>query len=690
MAKEKRANQITLRLLGTTLGKMVVVIGLMSIFLAGLLIPIVGTAGVAVRATTDTFNNLPVDFKITPPSEQSTLLASDGSVIAHFYAEERIVVDISHMSPWIQKAIVDIEDRRFYQHSGVDLEGIGRAFINNLAGNRTQGASTLTQQFVKNTLLEQGIREGNEELVDRAAARSISRKIREAKYALALENTWTKEQILAGYLNVAPFGASIYGIEAASLHYFSKHAKDLNLAEAALLAGITQAPTAFNPVTNPKGAQERRDQVLEAMLSTGDITKKQYEETKAIPVKKTLKVSNQSQGCMTAGSAAYFCSYVVEELMNSNILGETYSERRSALLRGGLKIYTSLDPVKQKAAQEAIEQYVPKNDPSTVRGALVSVEPNTGNIVAMAQNTNFGFPTEKDPSATQNSFNADVKHGGSIGFQPGSTFKPVTLAVWFEKGHGAYEQAGGSFNYPASAFYSSCPDKASPSPFTFHNAERRGPSATTVYLGTQNSINSTFVGMLSKLDMCDVRQMAINLGAVQGNGKLDSFYPSSILGSGSVPPLYIANMYSAFINDGKQCKPRVIVAMEDRTGKKIQVPPPSCKQVIDETVAQKVATVLKNNYRHYSGAQMGREAIAKTGTTDNAYNAWFAGATPQYATAVWLGHENGFKSMQHVVINGRYYSIVWGMSIPAQIWSAYYRNGMSGVPSVSIPDVNIR
>lgn len=689
MAKKSSGNRLSVGLFGSTLAKIVVVIGLMSIFLAGLMIPIVGTAGLTARAATDTFNDMPVDFKITPPSEQSTLLASDGSVIAHFFTEERIVVDISDMSEWVQKAIVDIEDRRFYQHSGVDLEGILRALVNNIVGNKTQGASTLTQQFVKNTLLEQGIRAGDEELINRATSRSIGRKLREAKYALSLENNWSKEQILAGYLNVAPFGANIYGIEAASQHYFSKHAKDLNLAESALLAGITQAPTAFNPITNPEGAQQRRNQVLDAMLSTGDITKKQHDDAEKLPVKDMLKVSNQSQGCMTAGTAAYFCSYVVEELMHSNILGETYSERRSALLRGGFKIYTSLDPAKQKAAQESIESYVPINDPSNVRASLVSIETSTGNIVAMAQNTHFGFPSDSDPSATQNSFNADSKHGGSIGFQPGSSFKPIALAVWFDKGHSAYESVGGRYSYAASDFHSSCPDKAIPSNFSFKNAVSN-VGRTSVYLGTQESYNSTYVAMLSKLDMCDVRQMAINLGAVQGDGKMGDFYPSSVLGAGSVPPLYMANVYAAFVHSGEQCKPRVITALEDRNGKKIRIPPPSCKRVMDESSAQKVSTVLKNNYRHYGGAQMGRQAIAKTGTTDSAANTWFLGATPQYATAVWLGHENSFEPLENITINGRYYATVWGMTIPAQIWGAYYRQGMDGVPKESIPDVNIR
>lgn len=671
------------------LAKMLGLTALLAIFLSGLLIPTVGGAGVFVRAGADTFNYMPIDFKIVPPSEQSTLLASDGSVIAKFYAEDRIVVDISDMSEWIQKAIVATEDRRFFQHKGVDMEGIARALVNNVLGRKVQGGSTLTQQFVKNTLVEQGIQTGNRDLINQASSRSIVRKLREARYALALEQTWTKEQILAGYLNIAPFGSSIYGVEAAAQHYFSKSAKDLTLEESAILAGITQAPTTYNPETNPTASQKRRDVVLEAMRSVGYIDDKQLEEAKAQNVKDVLNISSRSQGCITAGSAAYFCTFVVQELMKSDILGKSYSERHSALLRGGLTLQTSLDPVKQEAAQNAVDRYVPKNDPSDVRAGLVSIEPQTGNIVAMAQNTDYGFPTETDPSATQNSFTADYDHGGSLGFQTGSSFKPVTLAAWFAAGHDAYETVGGKFSYTAREFHSSCPDKAVPAPWTFKNAGG-GPAATTVLLGTQNSLNSTYAGMLSKLDMCDIRQMAIDLGAIQGNGKLQpEFLPSAIIGTGSVPPLYMANMYSAFINNGKQCKPRGVVGILDRDGKKITVPPPACKQAIEEKVAQQVATVLKNNYNHYGPAQMGRPAIAKTGTTDGASDAWLAGAIPQNATAVWVGHEKTLSPMLRIVVGGRYYSTVWGSTIPTYIWRDYYAHGMEGMEVEAIPSVFI-
>ena len=230
---------------------------------AGLMVPAVGAAGATVRALPETFRELPSDLDVIRPSEGSRLLDSEGRVLTNFYTDRRIVVTSDQIPDIMRKAIVSIEDRRFYTHHGVDPEGILRAAVNNLTSGATKGGgSTITQQYVKNILMEQGIQAGDQTLIDEAQEVSAERKLREARYALALESQMTKDEILTGYLNLATFGTNIYGVEAASRAYFSKSAADLTIGEAALLAGTVQSPVAYDPLVGPEASQARRDDVL--------------------------------------------------------------------------------------------------------------------------------------------------------------------------------------------------------------------------------------------------------------------------------------------------------------------------------------------------------------------------------------------------------------------------------------------
>lgn len=653
-----------------------------AIMLTGLAIPFAGVAGIATRAGTQAFKDLPDEFKPLPPSEQSKLLAADGTLLAKFYVENRIIIDLKDMSKWVQKAAIAIEDRRFYHHSGVDIQGLFRAVANNLAGQKMQGASTITQQYVKNTRIEIGLQTGDDEAVREASAPTLMRKIIEAKYAVSLEKKMSKDKILEGYLNITPFGPNVYGVQAASKAYFSKDAKDLDIGESALLAGLTQSPVELEPTRYPKRAQTRRDQVLFAMLNEGMITKEQYDKEKARNVKDMLKPSHDYAGCQTAGSAAYFCEYVVAEIYNSEKFGKSVAERRRLLTRGGLTIQSTLDPKKQEAAMQAIDAYVPVGDPSGVKTAIVSVEPGTGKIVAMAQNTNFGNPTDKDPQATQNNYSADQVHGGGAGFQPGSSFKPITLATWFQAGHSAGEVIPESYSYPASAFRSSCPDKAAPSAWTFHNSGGARPGPQSVTVGTNKSLNSVYVGMLSRLDLCEVMKMSQKLGAVPGDGSKPMWTPAAILGSNSVPPIYMANAYATMANRGVYCSPIAMTAVTDQTGKKIDIPSANCHRTIREDVADKTMQTLKGTYYSYGGnINIGREAATKTGTTDNHGAAWLVGTTPNLATAVWVGYSEKTGSLENVKIGGRYYSRVYGMTIPQPMWGTYMRKAVEGMPA---------
>lgn len=693
-----------LRRLLTAIGLLIVA---MAVLFAGLAIPAVGTVGMISRAGTATFNELPDEFEPVPPSEQSVILASDGSEIAHFYAQNRRVVAFEDMSPWVRKAIVAIEDHRFYDHRGVDLEGNVRALVNNLAGGSMQGASTITQQYVKNTLIEIGLQSGDDQAVRDAKAPTIQRKLREAKYATSTEKKYSKDDILAGYLNIAPFGPSVYGVEVGARHYFSKPAKDLTLAEGALLAGLTQSPSAYDPLRFPDQAQKRRDLVLSAMLGYGDITQAQYDEARALTVPEMLNPSTEPQGCAAAGSAAYFCAYVVNEIYNNALYGKTLQERRRLLLRGGLTIHSTLQPAAQAAAQESIEAHVPKNDPSNAKIALASIEPGTGKIIALAQNTTFGVSIPDDPSATEVSFAVDKAHGGGAGYPAGSSYKAFTLAAWLEAGKSANAFVGGKTRYAAQDFQATCPE-AAVADWQLKNATRGTEAATSVTKATQKSLNTGYAAMASELDLCAIMAMARATGAVPGDGtwwgdpsstdkdangqprRTHLFTPSAILGSGSVTPLAMANAYATFINDGTYCTPIAIDAIEDRSGKALPVPEAKCHETVKPETAKKVTKVLNLTYQDYGGqAAIGRPAATKTGTTDDAENAWLVGGTPQLSTAVWVGHSEGQIPLVNVTIGGRFYRVVFGSTVPSAAWKDYMARATAGMEVRGFADVSL-
>ena len=340
------------------------------VLVAGLVMPAVGAAGTVATASTDLFEDLPSELAIPQPSQQSVMLAADGSQIATFYLENRIVVGLDQISEHVQHAVVAVEDRRFYTHKGIDTEGMLRAAANNVAGGQLEGASTLTQQYVKNVLIEAGRVTGDEEAIKTATETSLGRKLREARLAIGLEEQVSKDDILEGYLNIAQFGPSVWGVEAAARHYFNASAADLGIGQAALLAGITQSPARWDPVAHPDNAEKRRNEVLGDMLREGYITQQEYEEAVAVPVPDMLDVQSTPNGCNAAGIAAYFCEYVVKDLMNNESWGKDRAERSQMLMRGGLTIHTTLDLGRQQAAYDSVVASVPVNDPSGIKMAM--------------------------------------------------------------------------------------------------------------------------------------------------------------------------------------------------------------------------------------------------------------------------------------------------------------------------------
>ncbi len=397
--------------------------------LAGLIaFSTLGMLGVSARNGANWFQAVvPADISTPPVPQRSVILAANGSKIATFYYENRVDVPLGKVAPIMRRAILAIEDNRFYEHGGIDLKATVRALASNLvAGQVTQGGSGITQQYVKNLLVETA---SNTEERDSARATTPARKLKELRLAVAMEKRYTKDQILERYLNIAYFGDGAYGIEAAARHYFGRSAASLNLPQAALLAGIVRYPFAYDPTVSPQRATERRNTVLARMaqLHWAD----QATATAAERTPLDLHVKSTPNGCVES-SAPFFCDYVQREILGNPIFGATANVRKLLLQRGGLTIRTTVDPKMQKAAQHAVDHYVPQKNASHKAAAEVLVQPGTGAVRAMAIDRALG-PSEKIGKTWVN-FAADGDHGTSLGMQAGSTFKVFTLAAALDQG----------------------------------------------------------------------------------------------------------------------------------------------------------------------------------------------------------------------------------------------------------------
>lgn len=656
------------------------------VLIAGLTVPLVTAAGTVSNASTEIFTDLPPELEIAPPSEKSTMYAADGSVMTDFYADLRVAVPSEEISEHIKNATVALEDRRFFDHNGIDPTGLMRAFVSNAASGTSQGASTLTQQYIKNVRIEEGRVADDPVMIAEATKQTYGRKLEEARFAIALEKVYTKDEILTGYLNLAQYGVSVYGVEAASQHYFSKPASEVTISEAALLASIPQAPGRWDPEKNPEDAQDRRDKTLRDMRSEGYITEEEYDEAVAVDVGDMLNISNTRHGCDATGNMAYFCQYVVSEVLNNETFGETQDERRQLLLRGGLQIHTTIDPDRQKAAFDAVTASVPINDPSGVKIGLAAVEPGTGRIQAMAQNTNYGKPTEDDPSRTEMNFNVGRSHGGGEGFQTGSTFKAIVLAQWLKDGDGNSLHSvvrGNRPLYPANSWNISC-EPGNAADYTPKNLESVAGDMVTVLDATRRSVNLPFVEMANQMDLCALAGTAKAMGLKKGNGDDLEIRPSMVLGSNTIAGLDMANAFATFANEGVYCSPIAIERVIDRDGNDLEVPQSECERALDKEVAAGVNYALQQVTRSGGTGSLanmgGRPVAGKTGTANNNYYAWFVGYTPQLAAAVWMGHSEANISMSYVTVNGRWHRWIYGGAVPAPTWRTFMQQAMDGEP----------
>ncbi|OYO25120.1 hypothetical protein CGZ93_01290 [Enemella dayhoffiae] len=413
----------------------VVISVLAGLLVAGLAIPLVGASASTAKAATTAMARVPAELETPPQAERSRVLMANGEVLATFWDENRVYVPLGRISPVMRMAQVAIEDHRFFEHGALDTRGTLRALVRNGSGGEaTQGGSSLTQQYVKMVLIQQASESGDDAGVARAQEKSVSRKIQELRYAVALEKRLNKEQILERYLNLAYYGDGSYGVEAAARHYFDVGAKDLDLAQSAMLAGLVQNPVATDPVHQPTIARDRRDVVLGRIGQLGLATPTDLDAARRTPFDRS-RVQRQTNGCQGT-RYPFLCDYVKRSLQRLPALGNTPAERLETLKRGGLTIETEIDPATQDAAERAIANTVDARDP--VISTMTMIKPGSGLILAMAQNRRT---MGDDAAAGQTYYNYAVGGaasgedlGGAEGYQAGSTFKVFTAAAALEQG----------------------------------------------------------------------------------------------------------------------------------------------------------------------------------------------------------------------------------------------------------------
>ncbi|MER8018010.1 transglycosylase domain-containing protein [Streptomyces griseoluteus] len=653
---------------------------------AGIALPAAGALGLAAKGSVQGFDEIPANLKSPQLSQRTTILDSRGNQMATVYSRDRTVVELKDISPYMQKSIVAIEDSRFYQHGAIDLKGVLRALNKNAqSGGVAQGASTLTQQLVKNYFIEEAGDDPTK--VAQATQQTLGRKVRELKYAIQIEEKLGKKKILENYLNITFFGEQAYGVEAAAQRYFSKHAKDLNLQESALLAGIVQSPSRYDPVNDEAEATKRRNTVLQRMADLGDISQAEADRAGKQPL--GLRVSHPKNGCITATrDSAFFCKYVENVFLTDPVFGKTREERAKLWNKGGLTIRTTLDPQAQKSVQDSLKDHVYKSD--SVAAAATLVQPGTGKVLAMGQSKPYGYGKDE----TEYNFSVDRDLGGSnFGFPTGSTFKPFVAAAAIEGGKPPTQ----AYSAPYKMAYPSPVQRCGSTPYRNtenemaenENESEKGPYRMKEAMA--KSVNTYFVQLISDIGLCPVAKMADKLHVVQGDGSKLPQTPAIALGAIGLSPLTMANAYATFASRGTYCTPVAITSITEKAGdeeKSLPVPRSTCTRAMSEKTADTVNTLLRDVIDSGTGQEAGlndRDSAGKTGTTDERKNAWFVGYTPNMSGAVWVGSARQNVKMIGITIGGAYHDLVFGGGVPGPIW----RDAMSGaLVGKDAPDFN--
>lgn len=652
------------------------------VLVAGLFIPFAGMAGAATKAVASGMEHIPAELETPPQSERSRVLLSNGEELALFYEENRVYVPLSDIAPVMQQAQIAIEDHRYYQHGALDVKATLRALVRNTSGSGgTQGGSSLTQQYVKMVQIESASTRGDDAGVKKAQERTVSRKIQELRFAIALEKKLSKDEILERYLNIAYYGDGAYGVQMAAHHYFNTTAKDLTLDQAALLAGLVQNPTASDPVRNTRIALERRNVVINRMAELELVSPTDAEEAKKVGWD-PAKVQRFANGCVGT-RYPFLCDYVKRTLQKMPALGNTPDERLNTLKRGGLTIETEIDPRTQDAAQASIDKVLDPRDP--VISTMTMIQPGTGLILAMAQNRpvmgdNLGAGETYYNYAVGGAM-SDNDMGGAEGYQAGSTFKPFAAAAALEEGfplrkgyNAAYSMEFGGQNFK------SCSGK-----FRLYgdwNVKNstgvNGPM--DMYRAMSMSVNTFFVQLVRDVGGCETTTMAQKTGVKLGSkGDIVEQFsdkPSFVLGSAEITPLSLTEAYATFAARGVHCDPIVLKRVLDKNGNEIPVPGANCQQVMDPKVADGMNSLLQNvmsGTGRPATIPGGYPQAGKTGTIDANQAVWFAGYTPEVAGVAMIAIDKTHGFWKSNSYSGK--PTLKGLRLPA---SRYYMSGSGG------------
>ncbi|HEX4903152.1 MAG TPA: transglycosylase domain-containing protein [Acidimicrobiales bacterium] len=566
--------------------------------------------------------------------ESAVLLDRNGEELAVLAQEGlRLEVPLEDMAPVAVDALIAAEDQRFFEHTGVDPLGIGRALWNNLRSDSTQGGSTITQQLVKNAYL--------------TSDRTLTRKVREAVLAVKLERNDDKEAILERYLNTVYFGRGAYGIEAAARTYFDASSADLTAEQAALLVGMLRAPHQLDPAVNPDAALERRNAVLGAMVDTEALTAEEAEAAIGVPIQVSQAEVSPTQ--LRAGVAPHFVEHVRAQLI------EQFGEQ--ALYDEGLVVRTTLDIADQRAAEAAVAAHL--DDPADPQAAVVGID-REGAVRAWVGGRDF--------EALQVDL---VSAGGGSGRQPGSTFKALALAATFERGNGA----GQRFPAPAEITLD-----IEGEPWTVSNAGGGDRGVLTLAEATAQSVNTVYAQVVAQIGAEPIVDVARRLGIQREL----SAEPSIVLGTEEVSPLELATAFSTLSRSGSRVDPYLYTSVETRDGEvRWELGDVEQEQAVEPRIADTVSAVLGETPRSGTArrAALDRPMAAKTGTTQGNADAWLAGYTPEYTAIVWVGNPDSNQPMPPV--DGE---TVQGGSVPAEIWHDFMVEALADVPPTPFPE----
>ncbi|MEU7478175.1 penicillin-binding protein [Lentzea sp. NPDC042327] len=687
------------------------------LLVAGLLFPAAGTIGTVSNRISDQVKSTLAQMLNTQPPLMTTVVDKDGTPIAYLYDQYRVRTPPDKISSHMKDALFAIEDRRFYEHNGVDwLATLRAAARNNASGEVEQGASTLTQQYVKNYLVHVLARTDKGAQQD-AQEQSLSRKLREARIAVGLEVALSKDEILSRYLDLVPFGSTIFGIGAAAQAYFDTTPDKLTVTQSATLAGMVNSPTALDPEARPDKALQRRNIVIDAMVAENKLPKEEAERHKAAPLGLQEPVRPLQTGCVGAGpSHGFFCSFLIEYLTEAGFNLEE-------LKIGGYRIETTLDPKITEQAKQAVEAQAPKNTPGVANTmAIVKPGKDSHEVVALVANRDYGLDKEK----FQTQF--DLPSGVENKFGTGSVYKVFTAAAALEKGIGIDTVIPSPNSYTSRVFKggaASCPSTGEPNTYWYclSNHNDRYPPQMPLRQALATSPNTAFVileektGLDAVVDMASRlgmrKTMATNIAGVAPDPKAvkelrvsqAEYYKANANASFTLGPapsstLELANVAATIMSGGKWCKPTPVRKVYDRDGKPVELVKPPCEQAVAEPLANALAVGLSEDNKGmgttaYAARQAGwtRPMMGKTGTTEEYKSAAYIGATPDYAGAVQVFNDS--TSPQGICISSGPPRLcpegnIYGGTAPAATWYQTMMTVHADLPEKPLPEVEDR